>query len=319
MTKRERVLAAFQGKETDVVPVSMWKHVPEKYWDDHDAFAQVQADFYKATDVDFMKLSADKFFPWPSPVLEGITKAEDLYKIEPLGPSHPFIREQIERTKKVVAALGKDCPTLYLIFVPISYLRLKIGYPLMMQFIRENPDAMKYACNVVAQDAKLLAKGVIEEAGVDGIFYSVQNGEENRFTDEEYRDWLMPSDLDLLSYVNSLSEMNAIHFCAWEEIPNRLETWKDYHAPVISWSRYIDLMDISKAKEQFGATVWGGFDNREGTLLYTGSKEEIEAEVKSLIQQGGKKGYIIGADCSLHDSMPLEHIRYVVEAARKFS
>ena len=80
--------------------------MPEQYWDDHDAFAKVQADFYQATDVDFLKLSADKFFPWPSPVLEEICKAEDLYKVEPLGANHPFIREQIERTKKVVAALG---------------------------------------------------------------------------------------------------------------------------------------------------------------------------------------------------------------------
>ena len=34
MNKRERVIAAFQGKETDHVPVCMWKHVPAELWDD---------------------------------------------------------------------------------------------------------------------------------------------------------------------------------------------------------------------------------------------------------------------------------------------
>ena len=100
----------------------------------------------------------------------------------------------------------------------------------------------------------------------------------------------------MLDYANTLSDMNAIHLCAWEEIPNRLSVWADYKAPVISWPRYIDLMDIGEAKKQFGCTVWGGFDNRSGTFLYTASREEIEAEVVQLIEQGGKTGYILGAD-----------------------
>ncbi len=316
MNKRERVTAAFRGQETDHVPVCMWQHVPEKYWHDDDSFARFQADFLKATDVDFMKLSGDKYFGWPDPVLKGIERAEQLYQISPLGADHPYIRGQIERTKKVVRALEGECPAIYLIFVPLSYIRLQIGYPMMMKLMRENPEAMKYACNVVAEDVKLLVRGIIQEAGADGIFYSVQNGEENRFTYDEYRDWVTPSDKLVLDYANSLSDMNAIHFCAWEEIPNRLSVWADYKAPVISWSRYMDIMDIQEAKRHFGTTVWGGFDNRSGTFLYTAGREEIEKETEKLIQQGGKSGYIVGADCSIHNELPVEKIRWVVDAAR---
>lgn len=317
MNKRERVIAAFHGKKVDHVPVCMWKHVPPELWDDDDKFAQCQADFVKATDVDFAKLSADKYFGWPAPVLDGIEKAEDLYKIEPLGADHPFIRGQIVRTKKVMEALGGECPALYLIFAPLSYLRLQIGYPMMMKLIREDPEAMKHACAVVAEDVKLLVKGIIEESGADGIFFSVQNGEENRFTYEEYREWVTPSEKAVLDYANTLSNMNAIHMCAWEEIPNRLSIWADYKAPAISWSRYIDIMDIQEAKDYFGCTMWGGFDNRLGSLLYTGSREEIEAEVRAMIAQGGKTGYILGADCSIDGSLPEERIRWVVEEARR--
>ena len=317
MTKRERVSAAFQGKECDHVPVCMWQHVPQAFWGDDDRFAAEQARFFKDTDVDFMKLSGDGYFGWPSPVLHGIGNADALYRVEPLGAKHPFIRGQIERTKKVVAALGNDCVSLYLVFVPLSCIRLAIGYPKMMQFIRENPEAMKHACAAVAEDQKILVKGLIEEAGVDGIFYSVQNGEENRFTAQEYRDWVMPSDKAVLDFANALSPMNAIHFCAWEEIPNRLSVWQDYHAPVVSWSRYMDIMDIGEARRHFGCTVWGGFDNRPGTLLYTGTRAEIENEVSSLIAQGGKSGYILGADCSIHAELPEERIGWVVQAARR--
>lgn len=317
MNKRERVIAAFKGQETDHVPVCMWQHVPEKYWADDNLFAECQLNAYKNTDVDFMKLSGDRYFTWPSPVLDRIEKAEDLYRLEPLGPNHPHIRGQIERTKKIVAGLKGECVALYLVFVPLSCLRLKIGYPKMMQLIRENPDAMKYACNVIAEDQKLLVNGIIREAGADGIFYSVQNGEVDRFTYEEYRDWVTPSDNAVLDYANSISDMNAIHFCAWEGTPNRLSVWEDYHAPVISWSRYMDIPDIREAKKHFGCTVWGGFDNRPGTFLYTASREEIEKETANLIQQGGKQGYILGADCSIHDELQEERIRWVAEAARK--
>lgn len=317
MNKRERVIAAFKGQETDHVPVCMWQHVPEKYWADDNLFAECQLNAYKNTDVDFMKLSGDRYFTWPSPVLDRIEKAEDLYRLEPLGPNHPHIRGQIERTKKIVAGLKGECVALYLVFVPLSCLRLKIGYPKMMQLIRENPDAMKYACKVIAEDQKLLVNGIIREAGADGIFYSVQNGEVDRFTYEEYRDWVTPSDKAVLDYANSISDMNAIHFCAWEGTPNRLSVWEDYHAPVISWSRYMDIPDIREAKKHFGCTVWGGFDNRPGTFLYTASREEIEKETANLIQQGGKQGYILGADCSIHDELQEERIRWVAEAARK--
>lgn len=317
MNKRERVIAAFRGQETDHVPVCMWKHVPQELWGDDDAFVKCQLDSYRNTDVDFVKLSADKYFGWPAPALMNITEAKQLWEMKPLGADHPQIRGQIERTKKIIQQLNGECVALYLVFAPLSYLRLQIGYPMMMKLIREDPEAMKYACDVIADDVKLLAKGLIEEAKVDGIFYSVQDGENNRFTAEEYRNWVTPSDKKVLDYINTLSDMNAIHFCAWEEIPNRLSVWSDYHAPVISWSRYIDIMDINEAKKQFGATVWGGFDNREGTLLYTATKEELLEETRSLIRQGGKKGYILGADCSIHDCLDEERIRWVVEEARR--
>ena len=76
-------------------------------------------------------------------------------------------------------------------------------------------------------------------------------------------------------------------------------------------------MDIREAKKQFGCTVWGGFDNRPGTFLYTASRDEIEKAVADLIREGGRKGYIIGADCSLHNSLQDERIRWVAEAAGK--
>ena len=75
---------------------------------------------------------------------------------------------------------------------------LQVGYDMMMKLIREDPEAMKHACAVVAEDVKHLVRGLMEESRVDGIFFSVQNAEENRFTYEEYRDWVSPSEKAVL-------------------------------------------------------------------------------------------------------------------------
>ena len=250
-------------------------------------------------------------------MLKDIQSAKQLYDIKPLGAHHPHIRGQINRTKKIMEEINGECLAFYLIFCPLSYLRLEIGYPKMMQFMEEDPEAVLYAENVIAQDVKVLVKGIIEEAKVAGIFYSVQNAEENRFTYEAYRKYITPPEKEVLDYANTLSDMNVLHCCGWEGIPNRLEDWADYKTAVVSWARYIEGLDVKEAKEKFGRTVWGGFDNRPGSLIYTGTKEEIEAEVKRLVEASGKRGYIIGPDCSIHDELPEERIKWIVDAARK--
>ena len=106
----------------------------------------------------------------------------------------------------------------------------------MMQFMEEDPEAVLYAENVIAQDVKVLVKGIIEEAKVAGIFYSVQNAEENRFTYETYRKYITPPEKEVLDYTNTLSDMNVLHCCGWEGIPNRLEDWADYKTAVVSWA-----------------------------------------------------------------------------------
>lgn len=315
MNKVERVQKAFRGEKTDHTPVCMWKHVSPQLWDNDDLFIKDQLDFYKATDVDFIKLSADKYFGWPAPVLKDLQHAKTLYQIKPIGENHPFIRGQIERTKRLLHELGRDCSAFYLIFCPLSYLRLQIGYPKMMEMMREDPEALLYAQTVIAEDVKKLVQGILEEAGADGIFFSVQNAEQNRFSFETYRKYITPAEKDVLAFANARSNMNILHCCAWEEVANRLEDWADYHTSVVSWSRFIDGMDVCDAKKKFGCTVWGGFDNRPNTLLYTGTRKEIEKETQRLIEEGNGSGYIIGADCSIYDELPTERIRWICDLA----
>ena len=61
----------------------------------------------------------------------------------------------------------------------------------------------------------------------------------------------------------------------------------------------------------------GGFENGKEGLLYRGSKEEIQAETKRLIEETGKEGLILGADCTIPSNIAVERIQWVREAVAK--
>ena len=43
----------------------------------------------------------------------------------------------------------------------------------------------------------------------------------------------------------------------------------------------------------------GGFDNRKKGILYSGTREEVEAETERIISETGTIGVMVGADCTL--------------------
>ena len=240
-----------------------------------------------------------------------------LYDMKPLGSGHKFIREQVERARAIVKAVDGECCVFYNVFCPLSFFRLQTSWETMMDCIKADPEAVKYACGVIAEDAKALVKGLLEEAGCDGIYYCVQNAETFRFTAEEYRSLVTPFDKEVLDYANGLSSHNILHCCGWGGDKNRVEVWQDYEAAAIKWAGYVEVMDIPSGREFFGGkTALGGLDNRKEGVLYSGNEEEIRKAVRELIETCGKKGFLLGADCTIPGDLPAEHVRWVLEEAR---
>lgn len=313
MTKRERVLRAMDNQETDKVPVSFWFHFPLDM-DLEKECVGAHLSYYKQCDIDFIKIMCDGFFDYPNEIIPTIQKPEDWFRMKPLGENHPFIRGQVERVKQIVEAVGKECCTFYNVFCPMSYFRFGTSDELLMRHLRENPEAVMYAMDVIAEDAALLSRLVIEEGGCDGIYYCVQNAEESRFTAEEYRKYVRPGDLKVLEYANRYSQYNILHCCGWAGEKNRIEVWQDYPAKTVNWAVHVEKMTLPEGKKFFGGKcVLGGFDHTEKGVLWRGTKAEIEAETEKWLRENRENGMIIGADCSLGRGMNLEHIKWVTD------
>ena len=314
MTKRERVIRAMQNQPVDRPPVGFWFHFSKE-----DSLGQRCVDahlrYYNNVDVDIAKLMCDGYFDYPNPVAKAVKEPGDWYAMKPLGPDSEFIRGQVERAKAVKAGLKSDCLVLYNVFAPFSSIRFGTSDELVMRHLREDPKAIEYALDVIAQDNALLCEKLITEAGIDGVYYCVQGGEKDRFTPDEYRRYITPSDLKVLEHANRFSGYNVLHCCGWAGIPNNLEVWRDYPAAAINWACFIENMGLCEGKEFFGGKcVLGGFDNRATGLMYNGTREEIQEFTRELVRASGSTGVMLGADCTLPATVDVNHIQWVVDA-----
>ncbi len=313
MDKKTRVLNAFNQKEVDRVPVGFWFHFLGAETKGQ-ACIDAHLNFYNEVNPDMVKIMSDSYFVYPIEV--EIKEAADWRKLKPLGPDHPFIKEQIERVKGVTDKIGNECSTFYNVFAPFSSIRFGSSDDLVMKHLKEDPEAVMYALDVIAQDNATIAELVLTKGACDGIYYCLQGGEEFRFSTEEYAKYITPSDLYVLEHANKFSEDNILHCCGWAGDKNRMENWQNYPAKVVNWAVYVEDLSIVKGREFFGGkTILGGFDNSPNAVLFSGTKEEVQAETVKIIKEFGKKGLIIGADCTLSAKIDKQRINWVIEAA----
>jgi uroporphyrinogen-III decarboxylase len=314
MDKVTRVLHALDQKPVDYPPVSFWFH-----FNGDEGMGQACVDahlnYYRESDVDFIKIMCDGYFQFP--LTAEIKEAADWRKLKPLGPDHPYITEQVERARLITEGVNGECCTFYSLFAPFSCIRFATSDEIVMRHLKEDPQAVLYALTIIAEDQAMLAEKLIGEAGCTGIYYCLQGGEQNRFTDAEYQSLVMPSDRYVLDRANGLSEYNLLHMCGWAGIRNRLDNWKDYPAKAVNWAIYVEGLGLDEGRPYFGnQAVLGGFDNTPAGVLHSGEREEVERFTNELLQKAGVNGLIVGADCSLSHDIARERIKWVVETIR---
>ncbi|MDR3085673.1 MAG: hypothetical protein LBU47_05100 [Christensenellaceae bacterium] len=320
MTKRERVLKAFNNQTVDRVPVGFWFHFlgeeelsqalthPELRLLEQNIHSHQK--YIEDFDPDFVKIMSDGYFLYPRVSEIEPQTAADLYRFKPIGADHPWIQDQVKIVKSVAQKLDGAC-CFYNIFAPANILRINIGYEPFFRIWNEDKAAVAFAAGVIAEDLALLAKLVVEEGGADGIYLSVQNPE-NRISAADYFEFIAPSDKAVLAAANALTPYNILHCCGYGDNKNDLSIWKDYDAKAVNWATAIEGVSLVEGKQLFGGkAVIGGFDNRAGKLLHKGTKAEIEKEVEQILSTAGKIGVILGADCTVPPDLGRERFDFV--------
>ncbi|MDR2257799.1 MAG: uroporphyrinogen decarboxylase [Treponema sp.] len=342
MNKREWLLRTLRKETAGPVPVGFWFHfVPDELMDGfvHPGIFEENIrgheKFYRDFQPDLIKIMTDGFFIYPNREFRTARTAADLWKVQSIGADHPWIAKQVEFAKTLTGMFRKEVFCFYNIFSPATtfkFVRLGSGEfrasglsadVVLADLMLEDPEAVRHALNVAAGDLGLLARRVVEEGGVDGIYLSAQDLGDPRSSAGLHREILAPADMAVLEAANAARSVageifNILHICGYVGHRNDLNHFVNYPAQIINWAAVFEGVPLAEGKRLFGGRpVIGGFDNTVKGLLYQGTEAEIKAETRRLIEETGKTGLILGADCTLPQDIDLRRLQWVREAAAR--
>ncbi|MDL2288450.1 hypothetical protein LJC32_03605 [Oscillospiraceae bacterium OttesenSCG-928-F05] len=315
MTKRERLLAAVQGKPVDRTPTGFWLHFPKEAFFGK-AAVDAHLDFFEKTDTDIMKIMNESLVPaFP------IEKPSDWREVMPLRRDARFVTDALDVTKGVLDKVGGKGVVLLTVH----------GLIASMWHTRGGPDGYEAGRKMLARHYHLrpgfvidalrtLSEGLtrfVEEAmktGIDGIYYAALGGERGLFDDETFEYIIKPLELQILDAAKNAPTFNVLHLCK-DNLD--LSRYIGYPGAVVNWATHEGNPSLEEGHNIFRTrTLLGGFDDRAGVLV-DGDKKTIAAETKALIarMKAINTPFILGADCTLPTDIDYSRIRAAVDAA----
>lgn len=309
MNKKERWIRCLDNQPIDRPPMSFWHHYQE-------ASTQAHLDTYRQTGIDMIKMMSDGYNDISFGVT--VTTASDWLHVKIPDMHHPFVTGQLDRIKGVVDAVGHECPIYYVVFSAFTLMRMSWNREMCFAHIKD-PETRPYMLEAVNRVGDFLAEmsaRLISEGGLFGLLPCFNTNGNTQFAAEQYAAWQGPQDRKLLAAINRESRYNIAHFCGYNGIKNNLSAWYDYEAAVAHWDIHTDEIPLSRGRDTYPnvRAIMGGFDNKPDSVLYKGTKEEVQAQTLAYVAEGGRTGYVLAADCSLQPGVSYERLRWVGEA-----
>jgi len=315
MDKLERVRKALAGEEVDYVPSGFWFHFPEKQSFGDEA-VKAHLDLYEETDLDMLKIMNEYRY---RPGFK-IEKAADWRRLKPQRIKDSHFQGYVDVVKKIADRLKGEVPliaTIHGVFASAFHCCMRPDETLdddnlLMKHLKEDPESVLIGFSAIAETLAALSQACLD-AGIDGFYYATLGGEDYRFTEEEFLRFIKPYDLQVLDKISKESEFLLLHICS-DKL--RLPLYADYPCNAANWAIHNCSYSLEDGRRIFKRTILGGLDDRSGVMV-DGPEEKIAQAVKELIGGFGKKGFMLGCDCTLPTDIQKGHIRAAIKAAKE--
>lgn len=337
LTKRERVLAALNGRSVDRPPVAAWGHLIPAEVKAED-LAQASLKFFHDYDWDWLKVNprASLFAEgWGSQfnfqeyhgVLPRFVKNPndpiDWARLPRASVDNPVWKSHIDALKTIKKGIG-GAPFVQTVFSPLSTLAYLAGRPTdhsqqgaadnhartALDLIRREPEKTKKALEVIAHSLADLAKASVE-AGADGVFFAITKlAREGVLSRQEFAEFGKPYDKIVLDAVRG-AEFNLLHLCGsgvyWTEV-------QDYPVHAVNWaSADPKNPTLTQARQGSSLALVGGLD--ELGVLYRGTTAEVTRAVQKALDEGGKEKFLLSPGCCVEPDIPAANLLAFRKAA----
>jgi uroporphyrinogen decarboxylase len=300
MTKRERVRAAVAGGDVDRLPFMFWHHFrprgsPQK-------LAEATLDFFGRFDLDIYKIMPD--IPYPFPV-GSVRTGDDWLFLSPLDVLEGNLGRMVSATEQIYENLPGDEPLIVTMFSPFCYAMNFAGRDNIRQHLEEHPARVHEALSVIARNLAAYSQALIAH-GADGIFFASQGAGDGILTREQYKEFGVPYDLQVLRGAQD-GWLNVLHIHGFENL--MIDLFAGYPAQVFSWSDRLSGRSLHEMRELVpDVCLMAGID--EKGAITKGPIAEVAEEMRDAIAQtGGGRRLILANGCSVPDDTDEQLLR----------
>lgn len=322
LSKRERLERAVAGEEIDRVPVALWRHWPG---DDQRAadLAEATIAFQRQWDFDFVKVTPASSYcvtdhgvqdRWQGN-LEGtreymrhvVQRSLDWTELRVLDPSRGALGRQLEVLRLLKSAFGEDVPFIQTIFSPLAQAKNIAGRELLIEHLRTAPDRLKTGLNTITEST-LRFIDAMRRSGVSGIFYAIQHASHTVMSQDEYREFGRPFDLQILGALPDTWWLNMVHLHGQAPM---FDLIADYPIQAINWHDRECGLSLAEGKLRFGGAVSGGLGR--WNPLHNGTPVDVRSQARESIEQTHGRRFILSTGCVIMTTTPQSNIRAVRE------
>lgn len=315
MKKRERVLAAIEGEDVDKIPSYFTMHfTPDKAFGD--AAVEEHIRFFETVNPDIQKIMNEHLVP----NMGTIKTPQDWTCIRRISREDSFMQKELELVKRVYDRCDKDAfniGTVHgIVASSIHPIEADYGYlpvrKLLCTHLREKKEPVLDAMKRIADGLCELVQAFVG-IGLDGILYAGLGGERFLFTDEEFEEYIMPLDRQIMSACLEAGGINILHMCKTDVNFDRYSSYRDLYS-IVNWGVYETGMSLEEGRRRFGdCAIMGGLSNHKGALI-DGTDEEIRAAVRAVAEMAGRKRFILGTDCTIPAGNDYRRLRVATDA-----
>jgi uroporphyrinogen decarboxylase len=323
MKKRERLEATFAGAAVDRPAVALWRHWPV---DDQlgSELARATLDFQRTYDFDFVKVTPNSDYcvsgygmesywegndegtrTWGARIIQ---TPDDWLALRPLDADAGLQGEVLAANQAIGQALGAETPFIQTVFNPLAQAKNLAG-PLLLQHLRQYPEAVKAGLAVI-NESILRFVTALRATGAAGIFLAVQHASYDLLTEEEYRTFCRPLDLQILEAANGFW-FNMVHLHGRHVM---FDMVADYPAQVINWHDTETPPSLAEALTRTSMALCGGL--RQWATMVRGTPDSVRAEALEAIHATNHQRLILGTGCVTPIIAPTGNLlaaRHVVE------
>ena len=290
MTKRERVLAAVEGRSPDRVPYSLWYHFRR----DPPAgpgLAAATLDFYRRFAPDLLKVMHDAPYDMPAD-LPAVYEPADWRRLDVLDGSSGQFGQQIDTLRIILNGRDEDVPVIPTVFGVYATAE-KISGRRVAEHLQRDREEVEAGLDAITQSICSYVSR-LTEIGVDGIYLAIQGAASDTLTEAVHRDFFLGREQAVLDAARSLP-LNVVHHHGCGIYTRDVLPLEGY--AIYSWSDHAPgNPDIREMRLRTQKCLMCGV-NEIG--FGEAKPDELLRQAQAALEAGGRTSFILAPGCAV--------------------